>query len=218
MILLVHPPDRFGSVETGQIRMLLARERHKQPGVIGARLRGGIVVGCFGEFQFRPFLPQIQTGGGLNQIGKMRAAYPGGRFEEVDLAVSAANEFRLGHAAHQAERRHHPGIGLNQFVRDGRPAFQYPPALVRHLHRWSSVTAGNREADFAIKDDAVDVKNVARDELFEQVIRLQIAQLVDETPKFLGVLHLLDADQPRHGSRLEHPRRGTRAMNSRRRS
>ena len=64
-----------------------------------------------------------------------------------------------------------------------------------------------REEDLALVHDGIDVEDVAGDEALQQVIRLLVAQALDNGPEFVLGMHFADADGAGHRPRLQHPRR-----------
>ena len=120
--------------------MFLSRQRQHDARVVAAVGRQGVGAVLARDFHLRPLVPQVQTGRRLHHLHDVRAAHAGARFEEVEPAVRvAANELRVGHAAHQAQRVDHALVQVRQRACllavpvDG--ARDEDAALVGHLHR-----------------------------------------------------------------------------------
>jgi hypothetical protein len=91
----------FGIGVGGCIGMFLAGERKNDSGVVAAKW--GKLVGLIpcSDFETRPFAPEVDAGGGLDDIGDVGAADAGGDFDEIKFAVGVrAQKFSMGDPAH----------------------------------------------------------------------------------------------------------------------
>src|SRR5215470_4228447 len=79
---------------------------------------------------------------------------------------------------------------------------------MRNVERRRAVGVRLSEEDLPLTDDAIDVKDASRNELFEQIRRLIIAQALEPWPKFVGHMNFLHSDAGSLRARLEQPRRG----------
>ncbi len=76
------------------------------------------------------------------------------------------------------------------------------------LHGRLAVFVGCAEECFAVPGDALDVKDLAGDEALEEVVRLEVAELVEDGPKVAWRFDLADADGGGVGAGLQQPRAG----------
>ena len=93
----------FGIGVGGRVGMFLAGERKNDGGVVAAR-RGKLVrlIPC-PDFEARPFAPEVDARGGLDDIGNVGAADAGGDFDEVKFAIGMrAEELSVSDSAHEA--------------------------------------------------------------------------------------------------------------------
>src|SRR6266567_1189505 len=87
--------------EGGSIRVFLARKRKNNSGVIAAR--GGKLIGLFSSFDFetRPFAPEVDTCGGLDDIGNVGTADASSNLNEIEFFAGVRlQEFGVCHAMH----------------------------------------------------------------------------------------------------------------------
>src|SRR5260370_7980352 len=80
--------DNFKIVVGRSVRMLLTRERKNDASIIAARGREFVGLPPYGDFQARPFAPQIDVGGGFDDVGDVGAADAGGDFDEIEFAAT----------------------------------------------------------------------------------------------------------------------------------
>src|SRR5579862_2085484 len=71
-------------------------------------------------------------------------------------------------------------------------------AAMRYFHGRPAIAAGDRKLHLPLINDRVDVKNVARHEALQQVMRLHIAHCIDDFPEFVRAVYLLDPDGASH--------------------
>src|SRR6266436_1847367 len=93
----------FGIGIGGSIGMFLPSERKNDGGVVAA-CRGKLVglIPC-SNFEAGPFAPEIDSRGGFDDIGNVRAADAGGDFNEIELAVRVSTEeLGVSDSSHQA--------------------------------------------------------------------------------------------------------------------
>lgn len=103
MVFLVETPDDFGVGVGGSVGVFLFGEGDQEAGVIVADGRELIILFAAGDFDAGPFGPEVDAGGGFDEIGDVGAADAGGGFEEIEAAVVARDEFGVGDAEVQAE-------------------------------------------------------------------------------------------------------------------
>src|SRR5260370_30194889 len=88
----------------GRIGMFLAGERKNDSGVVAAQW--GKLVGLIPcpDFEAGPLAPEVDAGGGLDDIGNIGAADAGGDFDEIKFTVSVgAEELGMSDSAHEAK-------------------------------------------------------------------------------------------------------------------
>src|ERR1700761_5248363 len=73
------------------------------------------------------------------------------------------------------------------------------------LHRWLAVFVRCAEENVAVPGDTFDVKDLAGDEAFKDIMRLEIAELVEDRPEVVWRLDFADADGRGVGARLQQP-------------
>src|SRR5712692_11255362 len=94
----------FGIGVGAGIGMFLPGERKNDSGVVAAQWGKLVRLIPCSDFQARPFAPEVDACGGLNDIGNIGAADAGGDFDEIKFAVSVrAQELRMGDSAHEAK-------------------------------------------------------------------------------------------------------------------
>src|SRR6266571_6683044 len=73
--------------ECGSIRVFLARKRKNNSGVIAAH--GGKLIGLFSssDFETSPFAPEVDTRGGLDDIGNVSAADASSNLNEIKFSL-----------------------------------------------------------------------------------------------------------------------------------
>lgn len=105
MVVFVESPDDFGVVVGGCVGAFLTREGDDDSGVVVA-VRGKLVVAVFsGDFDFCPFSPEVDAGGGFDHFGDVGSADARRCFEKIETpVVAAADEFGVGDAANESER------------------------------------------------------------------------------------------------------------------
>src|SRR5579859_3523055 len=104
MMIFRDATDNFRIGVGGSIRMLLASERKNDAGVIAAD--SGKLVGLLagGDFEARPLAPQIDVGGGFDDVGDISAANAGGDLDEIKFAVGVGlQKLRVSHAAEKPQ-------------------------------------------------------------------------------------------------------------------
>ncbi len=89
---------------SGSIGMFLASERKNDCGIIVARCGQIVRPIPRSDFKAGPLAPEVDSGGGLDDLGNVGAADASGDFDEVKLAVGVrAEEFGMSNSAHEAE-------------------------------------------------------------------------------------------------------------------
>src|SRR6204780_2358743 len=212
MIFFRDPLHDFGIVVGRSIRSFLARQRKHHAGVIASAFwqHVGRLAGIC--FDARPFAPQIDARGGFHNIGNVSATHARGDFDEIEFPVRmGAQEFGVRDAAYQAQRLDQFAIDLLQqlYFRGGaqKRARSEHASLVRSIERRRAVGVGLGENDFAFGNDAIHVEDVAGYKLLEQVMRLFVAQLIEQRPQIRGGMNFLHADARSLRAGLQEPRR-----------
>ena len=65
---------------------------------------------------------------------------------------------------------------------------------MRNIERRRAIAVGIGEEHFALGDHAVHVKDGAGNELLEQIVRLLVAQLIEQGPELVRRVNFLHAD------------------------
>ena len=78
-------------------------------------------------------------------------------------------------------------------------------ALVHGLHGRLAVFVGGTRRATSAPGDAFDVKDFTGDETLQQVVRLEIAELIEDRPELVGCFDLANADRRGVGARLQQP-------------
>src|ERR1700723_1552073 len=73
------------------------------------------------------------------------------------------------------------------------------------LHRGLAVFVRCAEENLAVPGDTFDVKDLAGDEAFKDIVRLKVAELVEDGPEVVWRLDFADADGGGVGARLQQP-------------
>ena len=125
----------------------------------------------------------------------------------MPTAAVRADELGVRHAADQPERLEHACVQLQQRdpIRIGcrqRPRHE-DASLVGDDEGRCLVAARAREPYFQTKDGGVDVIDVTRDELLEEVIGAAVAEVLERAPEFRRGLKAPDAERCCLGTRLE---------------
>ncbi len=212
MVFFLQAPDEFGVVVGGGIGFFLAGEANEEATIVGGDGAELVMAGAAVDFNFGPFGPEVDAGGGGDEVGDVRAADAGGGFEEVDFAVLAAlNVFSVGDAAEEAHGGEDELIFIDEAALEGGVALDEAggedAALVADVHGGAAVAAGDGEEDIAFANDGVDVEDVAGDVLLEEVVGLVIAEGVDDLPAFVLGVDFADADGAGHEPGFEDPGR-----------
>src|SRR5260370_27742193 len=88
----------------GSTRIFLASQRKNDSGISGAGRRKLVRLIPRPHFKPRPFAPEVDSRGGLDDIRDIGAADAGGDFDEIKFAVRVrTQELSLGHPAQEAE-------------------------------------------------------------------------------------------------------------------
>jgi hypothetical protein len=103
VVRLLYAPGNLGVGIRGRVGLLLTRQRQHDSSTQVARLGRRIRTTVGRNFDTCPLAPQVHARRHLHDIDDERAADPRGGFEEIDRAVAADNELRVGDAAMQAE-------------------------------------------------------------------------------------------------------------------
>jgi hypothetical protein len=94
----------FGIGVGGRVRLFLAGERNDDSGVVAAH--GGKLVRLIPcpDFEARPFAPEVDAGGSLDDIGNVGAADAGGDLDEIEFAVGMRlQKLGMSHSTHEAK-------------------------------------------------------------------------------------------------------------------
>ena len=162
----------FGIGVGGGIGMFLAGERKNDGGIVSARWGKLVRLIPCPDFEAGPFAPEVDAGGGFDDVGDVGAADAGGNFNEIKSAVGMrAEELGMSDAAHEAEPFEQMAIDLEQrFGLLGvarKSARREHAALMGGIERRSAVGVSFSENNVAIRDHAIHVKDRAGDELFQ---------------------------------------------------
>ena len=205
--------DDFGVGVGGGVGFLLAGERDDYAGVVFAGRRKLVrhLAGC--DFEASPFAPEVDAGGGFDHVRDVRAADAGSDFEEVQAIVAVCfEEFGVRDAADQAQTFNEFRVDFFQRQSVGgvarHGASGEHAALMGDVEGRSAVGVGFGEQHGAFGDDAVDVEDVAGNELFKEILGLAVAELVEPAPEVVGRLDFFHADARGLGARLEEPGAG----------
>ena len=211
VVLLADPLHDFRCGVGARIRIFLPGQREDDAGVQAAERRQLVGAVLARNLHPGPFAPQVHTGRRFDDVDDESAADARRGLEEVQLAVSAADELGMGDALPQPERRQDVPVHLAQrrdhAVVCRQRARDEDAALVRHRHRRGRVAADHREHRLAVEHNRVDVEHVAGHELFEQVVGMPVAERLDRAPELVGAVQLPDAHGRGLRPRLHHPRR-----------
>src|SRR5437879_6858786 len=104
VVILRDAVNDFGVGICGSIRVLLARQRENDSGVLSTR--GGKLVGLIpcANFEPRPLPPEVDPRCGLDDIGDIGPANASGDFDKVKPAICVRlQELGMGHAAPQPQ-------------------------------------------------------------------------------------------------------------------
>ena len=94
----------FGIGVRARVGMFLASEGENHSGVIAAGLWHCVRLFAGGDFEACPFAPEVDAGGGFDNIGDVGAAYAGSDFNEIKFFVGVGfEEFGVGNATEKAE-------------------------------------------------------------------------------------------------------------------
>src|SRR5271170_4619506 len=202
----------FRIVIGGSVRSFLPRQRKHHAAIVAAALGQHIWRLAGFRFDARPLAPQIYAGGGFHRIRNECAADARSDFDEVEFAVRVrAQEFGVRDAAHQAQRCDQFAVDLLQQLyfrsRPQKRARGEYASLVRSIERRRAVGVDFRKHHFAFGNDAIHVEHIAGHELLQQVVRLFVAQLLQQRPKLGGGVNFLHADAGSLRARLQQPRR-----------
>jgi hypothetical protein len=205
--------DDFGIVVGGSVGALLASKGNEDTGIIVARGRQLIRQLSCSHFDARPFPPQINACGGFNDIGNVGAPDASGDFEEIKLSVGVCfQKFGVCDSSKEAQLIENFSIHFEEcFSVDGiarKCARGEYAALVRSLQRRRAVRVSLREDNLAFGSHAIDMIDAAGNELFEQIVRLMVAKLIEPGPELGGLVNLFHADAGGLRARLEQPRGG----------
>src|SRR5580693_6555651 len=98
--------DDFGVSVGAGIRNFLTRERKHYAGVFAAAFRQDVRNLAGGNFNARPFAPEIDASGGFDGIGDIGAADARGNFDEIEFSILVgAKKFGMRYSANQPQRR-----------------------------------------------------------------------------------------------------------------
>src|SRR6266571_2962146 len=199
--------------ECGSIRVFLAGKRKNNSGVIAAH--GGKLIGLFSspDFETRPFAPEVDTRGGLDDIGNVGTADASSNFNEIEFSAGVRlQEFGVCHATHEAQAFQQIVIDFEKrsgFFRVPRQRTRCEhTARMRGIERRRAISMRLREDDGALRDHTVNVIDGARNELLEQIERLLVAEPIEPGPEFFGRMNLFHADAGGLRARLEQPGTG----------
>src|SRR6266581_2848745 len=199
--------------EGGSIRVFLARKRKNNSGVIAAH--GRKLVGLFpsSDFETRPFAPEVDTRGGLDDIGNVGTADASSNLNEIEFSAGVRfQEFGVCHATHETQAFQQIVIDFEKrsgfFRVPGQRTRCEHAAGMRGIERRRAISMRLSEDDGALRDDTVNVIDGARNELLEQIERLLVAEPIEPGPKFFGRMNLFHADAGGLRARLEEPRTG----------
>ena len=143
-----------------------------------------------GDLQAGPLAPQVDAGRGFDDVDDVGAADARGGFEEVPGAIARADELGVRHAAEQPERLEDAGVQLLQ-CGGARIAGRQRPrdedaGVVRHDEGRRLVAAHARETHLEAEHDRIDVEDVTRNELFEEVVGPAVAERLERVPQITG--------------------------------
>src|SRR6266705_733757 len=166
----------FRVCKCGSIRVFLAGKRENNSGVIAAR--GGKRVGLFpsSDFKTRPFAPEVDARGGLDDVGNVSAADASSNLNEIEFsAVVRFQEFGVRHATHETQALQQIVIDFEKrsgfFRVPGKRARCEHTARMRGIERRRAISMRLSEDDGALRDHTVNVIDGARNELLEQIER-----------------------------------------------
>src|SRR5215470_7469417 len=120
-----------------------------------------------------------------------------------------AQEFGVRDAANRAESFDDVAIDLEQRLRLRAIARERAgtenTALVRYIERRRTVGMGIGEDHFTLGYNAVHVEYRTGNELFQQVVRLLVSQLIEPRPQLIGLVDFLHADSGRLRAWFQQP-------------
>ena len=167
-----------------------------------------------GDFDPCPLDPGIDAGGEFDDFGDVGAAYACGGLEEVEAAVGLRlDELGVRDAGDEAERLDDLLVNLAEgYARRSIPVERTraeDATLMHGLHGRLAVFVGCAEECPSVPGDAFDVEYLAGDEALEEIVRLEIAEFVEDRPDVVRSFDLADADGGGVGAGLQQPGPGT---------
>src|SRR5271170_329954 len=109
-----------------------------------------------------------------------------------------ANELGVRDAGVVSHRVQDLLVEVHEVALEPRAAFEQAghenTAALGYFERWRAVGTGDGMDHSPLEPDGIDVHYIAGGEVFEQVIGLVVAELVDMVPDLLGLVTLLDAE------------------------
>ena len=164
-----------------------------------------------GDLEARPLAPQVDAGRRFDDVDYVGASDTRRGLEKMPGAVVGADELRVRHTANQSERLEDARVEV--FERGGvriarRERARHEDAgIVRHDERRRFVAAHTREAHVEVEHDRIDVKDITRDELLEQIVGAAVAKRLECAPEITGRVEASNAERRRLRPWLEDPRR-----------
>src|SRR5579883_471923 len=210
VMMLFDAQDDFRIGVGGSIRVGLAREAEYGAGVLLADGRKLIGLLARAELKFGPFAPEIDAGGGLDNVRDVSAAHASGDFNEIELAIGVGfQKLGMSNTTNQAEGADEIAVHIEESARISRKGRKRPrgedTAGVGNVERGGAIGVGFSEKDFALGNDAVHVEDLSGNELFEQIEGLLVAELAEQVQEFLGAMNFFHADTGGLGTRLQKP-------------
>ena len=118
VMMLFDAQDDFRIGVGGSIRVGLAREAEDGAGVLLTDGRQLIGLLARAELKFGPFAPEIDAGGGLDNVRDVSAAHASGDFNEIELAIGMGfQKFGMRDTANQAERADKIAVHVEESAR-----------------------------------------------------------------------------------------------------
>src|SRR6266851_50431 len=115
VVMLLDSQEHFRIVVPRSIWILLPRQREDHSGILLAQRRKPITPVAARNLDPRPLPPQVETGGSLDHLVDVSATHARRALKEIEVSVGmCANEFGMGDAAHQSQRRYQIAINLSQ--------------------------------------------------------------------------------------------------------
>src|SRR5712671_6506979 len=204
--------DDLRVIVRGRVRAFLTGQRKDYAGIVAAC--GGKLVRLLpcSDFQVRPFTPEVDVGGGFDDVGNVRAPDACGDFDEIELAVGVRfQKLCVSHSAKIAEAFDHVTIHFQKIFGFGGIARQSTggedAALMRDVQGGRTVDVWLGQEYFTLGNDTVHVVDGAGNELLEKIKGLLIAELIEPRPQVVRIVDFFHADAGGLRAGLEQPGR-----------